>query len=65
MKRYTVKLALDIVMTIGFVLMFKQNVLGLSFHEIGGGAVCLLFIAHKLLNKGWIIAVRKNLFARS
>jgi len=49
----------------GFVLMFKQNELGLSFHEIGGVAVCLIFIAHKLLNKGWIIAVRKNLFARS
>lgn len=65
MKRNNVKLSLDIVMTIGFVLMFKQNVLGLFFHEIGGGAVCLLFIAHKLLNKDWIIAVRKNLFARS
>lgn len=65
MKRNNVKLSLNIVMTIGFVLMFKQNVLGLFFHEIGGGAVCLLFIAHKLLNKDWIIAVRKNLFARS
>ena len=34
MKRYTVKLSLNIVMTIGFVLMFKQNVLGLFFHLV-------------------------------
>ena len=64
MKRNNVKLVLDIVMTIGFVLMFKKNVLGLSFHEIGGIAVCLLFIVHKLLNKDWIITVSKNLFKK-
>lgn len=64
MKRNNVKLVLDIVMTIGFVLMFKKNVLGLSFHEIGGIAVCLLFIVHTLLNKDWIIAVSKNLFKK-
>ena len=64
MKRNNVKLVLDIVMTIGFVLMFKKNVLGLSFHEIGGIVVCLLFIVHKLLNKYWIITVSKNLFKK-
>lgn len=62
MKKSMVKIILDIVMVIAFVLLYKKMLFGLAFHEIAGICVCLLFIVHKLLNWNWIIAVSKNLF---
>ena len=58
------KFLLDIVMAVVLVLMYNKRVLGLEFHEIGGLAVCGLFIIHKLLNWPWIKAVTKGLFSR-
>lgn len=65
MKKNTFKIIFDIFMTFLLLLMYKKNVFGMAFHEIGGIIVCLLFIVHKLLNKNWIVEVTKNLFTKS
>ena len=57
------KLALDLVMAVVLILMYNKRVLGMSFHEIGGLAVCGLFVIHKLLNRRWIKAVTVGLFS--
>jgi hypothetical protein len=62
-KMNRLKLALDALMLIVLLLMYKKDVLGPSFHEIGGMAVCGLFIIHKLLNGKWILAVSGKLFS--
>lgn len=59
-----IKILLDIVMVILLVLMFKKNVISMSFHEIGGLVVCGLFVVHMLLNYKWIIGVTKKLFSK-
>ncbi len=64
MKKNPVKLILDIVMSVAFVLLFKKNVISMAFHEIAGICICVLFIAHHLLNKNWIVAVTKNIFKK-
>ena len=63
-KKNRIKLALDILMLILLLLMYNKNVLGMSFHEIGGIAVCGLFIIHKLLNGKWILVITGKLFSQ-
>ena len=58
------KLALDAVMLILLVLMYKKQVISMSFHEIGGLALIGLFVIHHLLNARWIGAVSKRLFTK-
>ncbi|HPF86690.1 MAG TPA: DUF4405 domain-containing protein [Candidatus Limiplasma sp.] len=58
-----IKLVLDALMLIALVLMYNKNVLGLSFHEIGGLAVCGLFIIHILLNGKWVLVITGKLFS--
>lgn len=65
MRKNGWKFLLDIVMAVVLVLMYNKRVLGMSFHEIGGLAVCGLFIIHKLLNWKWIKAVTTGLFSRN
>jgi hypothetical protein len=64
LRKNGLKFLLDIVMAIVLALMYNKRVLGLSFHEIGGLALCGLFVIHKLLNRQWIKAVTPGLFSR-
>ena len=58
------KFILDILMALLLALMYNKRALGIAFHEIGGLALCGLFIIHKLLNWKWIKAVSTGLFSR-
>jgi len=58
------KLALDAVMLILLVLMYKKQVISMEFHEIGGLALIGLFIVHHLVNARWIGATTRKLFAK-
>ena len=58
------KLALDAVMLVLLVLMYKKQVISLSFHEIGGLALIGLFVIHHLVNGRWIKAVTAKLFSK-
>jgi hypothetical protein len=59
------KLALDAIMLVLLVLMYKKQVISLSFHEIGGLALIGLFVIHHLLNARWIAATTRKLFSKS
>lgn len=60
-----VKLGIDILMAITFVLFFNKQVLGgLTFHEIAGIAIAAVFFTHLMLNWRWIKNVTLKLFDR-
>ncbi len=59
------KLALDAVMLVLLVLMYKKQVISMAFHEIGGLALIGLFVIHHLVNAKWIGATTKRLFAKT
>lgn len=61
----TLKLVLDAVMLVQLVLMYKKQVISLSFHEIGGLALIGLFVIHHLVNARWIVASTRRLFSKS
>jgi hypothetical protein len=59
------KLTLDAIMLVLLVLMYRKQVISLSFHEIGGLALIGLFVIHNLVNGRWIAATTKKLFCKS
>ena len=58
------KLALDAVMLVLLVLMYRKQVISIAFHEIGGLALIGLFVIHHLVNAKWIGTVTRKLFDR-
>lgn len=58
------KLALDAIMLVLLVLMYKKQVISLAFHEIGGLALIGLFVIHHLVNAKWIGTVTRKLFSK-
>lgn len=59
------KLALDVVMLVLLVLMYRKQVISLQFHEIGGLALIGVFVIHNLVNGRWIAAITRKFFAKS
>ncbi|MEH6996393.1 DUF4405 domain-containing protein [Neobacillus drentensis] len=60
-----VKFGIDILMAITFVLFFNKQVLGgLTFHEIAGIAIAVVFFTHLMVNWRWIKNVTLKLFDR-
>lgn len=62
-KKLTVKILLDIVMCLALVLLYKAKVLTLTYHEVVGIGILLVFLAHVLLNRTWVVNVGKKLFS--
>lgn len=66
MKKNIVKIALDILLAVVFVLLFNTRVLtGMSFHEIAGLSIGLAFLIHKALNWKWIKQVTRHIFGKN
>ena len=69
-KRFTaqqaraLKLALDAIMLILLVLMFKKQIISMQFHEIGGLALIGLFVIHHVVNVRWIGSATKRFFRK-
>ena len=63
-KKRVLKLVLDAVMLVLLVLMYRKQVISLSFHEIGGLALIGLFLIHHLVNAKWIGSVTRKLFRK-
>lgn len=59
------KLALDAVMLVLLMLMYKKQVISMEFHEIGGLALIGLFVIHHLVNGRWIAATTRKLFSKT
>jgi hypothetical protein len=59
-----IKLVLDIVMTVLFIILIFAYDTGLTFHEIAGLSLFVLFIYHIILNWAWVKGVTKNLLSK-
>lgn len=62
-KKTVLKVAVDIVMTLIFTALMFVSKTGLTFHEIMGLSIIVLFAVHLALNSKWIISSTKKLFA--
>ncbi|MEQ8174510.1 MAG: DUF4405 domain-containing protein, partial [Syntrophomonadaceae bacterium] len=56
------KLILDIVLTVLFLILIDPKNTGYSFHEIAGLSMAVLFSVHLLLNWKWVRSTTNNLF---
>lgn len=67
MKKITlVKITLDILMSVVFVLLLNKTVLGgMEFHKIAGLGIGAAFLLHCALNWKWIKAVSTKLFSKN
>jgi hypothetical protein len=64
-KINVIKITLDIVMAVVFVLLFNTKaVAGQTFHEIAGLALGLAILVHLTLNGRWIRQITKNLLSK-
>ncbi len=60
--KLSAKIALDAVMLLILVLLYKAKVLTLTYHEIAGIGILLVFLVHCLFNWRWIANNAKKLF---
>lgn len=58
-----VKITLDILMALVFVLLFNKNAIaGITFHEIAGLTIGLAFIIHIIINFKWVKQITIKFF---
>lgn len=60
----TQKIIIDMVMALGFVMMFNIRATGLTVHEIVGLIAGLIMIIHVLINWRWVVAITKKIFSK-
>lgn len=58
------KLLLDLALLALLSLMYRKNAVSMRFHELGGLALCGLFLIHKALNWKWIRSVTTGIIRR-
>lgn len=58
------KLLLDLALLVLLSLMYRKNAISMRFHELGGLALCGLFLIHKALNRKWICSVTAGIIQR-
>jgi hypothetical protein len=64
-NKTSLKLILDAVMVALFMLMFKKQVISMSFHEIGGLIFLAFILVHVfIINRKWVAAVTKKVFSK-
>ena len=59
-KRFTAKILIDIGMTICLLLLMPYSLLSETAHEWIGMAMLMLFIAHHMLNRKWLLSIGKG-----
>ena len=59
-KRFTVKILIDIGMTVCLLLLMPYSLLSETAHEWIGMAMLVLFISHHILNRKWLSAIGKG-----
>ncbi|WP_170932597.1 DUF4405 domain-containing protein [Desulfosporosinus sp. FKB] len=62
MKRNLVKLLIDALLSVIFVLLFNTHVIALPFHEVCGIGIGFGILVHILLNLQWVRKVSLRLF---
>lgn len=61
-KSLALRLALDAVMLVVLMLLFRKRSISLEFHEIAGLALMGAFAFHLLLNRKWISNMARRMF---
>ena len=62
-KKNIMKYVLDVVLAIGFMLMYDKRSIGINLHELLGLGIGVGVITHLILNYKWIIGISKKLFS--
>ncbi|MGL5378375.1 DUF4405 domain-containing protein [Clostridium sp.] len=62
-KKNIMKYVLDVVLAIGFMLMYDKRAIGINLHELLGLGIGVGVITHLILNYKWIIGISKKLFS--
>lgn len=60
----TLKLIFDVILLAFLALMYRKQAISMPFHELGGLALGVLFIVHKLVNLKWIRGMCSALFRK-
>lgn len=63
-KKNIVKYVLDVVLALGFVLLFDKIAIGIQLHELIGLIIGGTVLIHLALNYKWIIGITKKLFSK-
>ncbi len=63
-QKNIIKYLLDIFLSLGFVLLYDKNALGMNLHEIMGLVIGGAVIIHLALNFNWVIGVSKKIFSK-
>lgn len=63
-QKRVLRLALDAVMLVLLVLMYRKQVVSIAFHEIGGLALFGLVLIHLIGNARWIGAATRRFFSK-
>ena len=59
-KRFTVKIWIDIGITVCLILLMPYSLLSETAHEWIGMAMLVLFISHHILNRKWLLSIGKG-----
>lgn len=63
MKKNYIKITLDLLLAITFVLLMKPRVFnGITFHEIAGVVIGVAILIHIGLNYQWVVNTTKKIF---
>lgn len=65
MKKNVFKIILDVIMFVVLFTMYSKSAVNMSYHEIGGLALCGLLIIHNGINYKWIVGVSKKFFGKN
>lgn len=65
MKKNIAKLLLDGLMLAAVTLFYSKHTFGMQFHEIGGLALCGVFLVHLTVNARWVRGVTARLFQKT
>ncbi len=60
----SIKIILDIVMTLSLALLMKISFTGMMLHEVLGLAALVMMLVHLILNRKWIAGVTKAVLAK-
>lgn len=63
--KQTIKIIIDICMTILLFVLMAFHYVGLQWHEVTGAAMLVLFILHHILNRNWYKALGKGKYRSS
>lgn len=63
-KRFKIKILIDIIMVVLWLILMDLNLTGIRFHEILAIGILAIIVIHNALNSKWIIGVTKN-FSKS